>query len=215
MERTPILALAMPTMTSRRAQPVARGVGVNGGQRSVVARVHGLQHVQRLLAAHLAHDDAVGTHTQGVDHQFADVDGAVAFDVGRARFHARHVRLLQPQFGGVFDGDDALVFRDVAGERVEQRGLAGAGAAADQDVQARLARRPSAVPACPRSAPASRTRSSPLQQRAVRNGGWKAAGRPPPPAEWRRSRAIRPAGARPPAATIRPRAGPLATRPSR
>ena len=52
--------------------------------------------------------------------QMRAVNGAVAFDVGGPRFHARHVRLLQPQFGGVFDGDDALVFGDEAGERVEQ-----------------------------------------------------------------------------------------------
>ena len=38
---------------------------------AVVARVHGLQHVERLGAADLADDDAVGTHTQGVDHQVA------------------------------------------------------------------------------------------------------------------------------------------------
>jgi len=32
--------------------------------------------------------------------------------------------LLELQFGGVFAGDDALVVLDVAGEAVEQRGLA-------------------------------------------------------------------------------------------
>ena len=48
-------------------QRVARRVGVDGRQRSVVAGVHRLQHVQRFLAADLADDDAVGAHTQGVD----------------------------------------------------------------------------------------------------------------------------------------------------
>ena len=61
-----------------------------------------------------------------------------AFDVGRTGFHARHVRLAQPQFGRVFDGDDALVFRNVSRQHVEQRGFAGAGAAADQNVQPRF-----------------------------------------------------------------------------
>ena len=75
------------------AHGVARGVGVDGRERAVVAGVHGLQHVERLLAAHLADDDAVGTHTEGIDHQLPDADGALAFDVGRTRFHARHVRL--------------------------------------------------------------------------------------------------------------------------
>ena len=53
-------------------QRVARAVGVRGGQRAVVAGVHGLEHVQRLAAAHLADDDAVGPHAQGVDHELAD-----------------------------------------------------------------------------------------------------------------------------------------------
>ena len=45
---------------------VARGVGVAGGQRAVVARVHRLEHVQRLAAAALADDDAVGPHAQAL-----------------------------------------------------------------------------------------------------------------------------------------------------
>ena len=120
------------------AQAVARGVGMQRGERSIVTRVHGLQHVERFLGADLSHNDAVGAHTQRVDHQLADVDGARAFHVGRPGFHARHMRLLQAQLGGVFDGDDALVFRDVGGDGVEQGGFAGTRAAADQDVEARL-----------------------------------------------------------------------------
>ena len=120
------------------AQTVARRVGVNRGERSVVARIHGLQHVQRFFRPDLAHDDAVGAHTEGINHQLPDVNRARALDVGGPGFHARHVRLLQPQFGRVFDGHDALVFRDIGGKRVEQRRLAGTRTAADQDVQARL-----------------------------------------------------------------------------
>ena len=52
-------------------QRVARAVGVQRGERAVVARVHGLQHVQHLVAAHLADDDAVGPHAQRVAHQVA------------------------------------------------------------------------------------------------------------------------------------------------
>ena len=42
------------------------------------------------------------------------------------------------KFGGVFDGDDALGIRDVAGEHVEERGFAGAGAAGDDEIEAAL-----------------------------------------------------------------------------
>ena len=53
---------------------VARAVGVDRGQRAVVAGVHGLEHVEGLAAAALADDDAVGPHAQGVAHEVADGD---------------------------------------------------------------------------------------------------------------------------------------------
>ena len=76
-----------------------------------MTRVHGLQHVERFLAADLADDDAVGPHTQAVDQQFALPHRAAAFEIRRAGFQAHHVRLLQLQFGRVFDGDDAFFAR--------------------------------------------------------------------------------------------------------
>src|SRR5262249_33509552 len=54
-------------------------------------------------------------------------------------FEPHRVRLLQLQFGGVLAGDDALVVIDEAGETVEQRGLAGAGAAGDEGIDAAAA----------------------------------------------------------------------------
>ena len=101
--------------------------------------VHGLQQVEGLRSAHLADDDAFGPHAQAVAHQVAHGDLAFAFEVGRPRFQAHHVRLLQLQFGGVLAGDDALVVVDELGQAVEQRGLAGAGAAGDQRVDAAAA----------------------------------------------------------------------------
>ena len=89
-------------------------VRVNGRQRSVVTGVHGLEHVQRFFTADLADDDAVGTHTQGVDDQLPLADGALAFDVGRPGFEPRHVFLVQLQLRGVLDRDDALALGDEA-----------------------------------------------------------------------------------------------------
>ena len=51
------------------------------------------------------------------------------------------MRLLQLKLGGVFDGDQALLLGDEAGQRVEHGGLAGAGAAGDDGGNARLHRR--------------------------------------------------------------------------
>ena len=80
-----------------------------------------------------------GTHTQAVPDQVAHGDLAFALEVGRARFQAHRVRLLQLQFGRVLAGDDALVVVDELRQAVEQRGLAGAGAAGDQRVDAAAA----------------------------------------------------------------------------
>ncbi len=44
------------------------------------------------------------------------------------------MRLLQLQFGRVFDGDDAFLGRNERRERVQQRGFSGAGSARDDDV---------------------------------------------------------------------------------
>ena len=74
---------------------VARRVGVDRRQAAVVAGVHGLEHVQRLFAADFADDDAVRTHTQGVDHEIALAYRAFAFDVRRPRLQPHDVALAQ------------------------------------------------------------------------------------------------------------------------
>ena len=89
-------------------QRVARAVGVDGRQAAVVAGVHRLEHVQRFLAAHLADDDAVGSHTQCVDHELPLTDRPLALDVGRTRLEPHHVPLPQRQFRGILDSDHAL-----------------------------------------------------------------------------------------------------------
>ena len=101
-----------------------------------MAGVHRLQQVERLGSADFADDDAFGAHTQAVAHQFAHGDLALALDIRRTGFQPHHVRLLQLQFGGVFAGDDAFVVLDELRQAVQQRGLAGAGAAGDQHVAA-------------------------------------------------------------------------------
>ena len=117
---------------------VARRVGVDRGQRSFVARVHGLQHVEGFFATHLANHDAVGTHTQTVDDQLPLANRALAFDVGRTRFQTDDVFLLELQFGRVFDGDDALGVRNVSGQHVQQSRFSGAGSAGDENVEPAL-----------------------------------------------------------------------------
>ncbi len=77
-------------------------------QRTIVTRVHGLQHVERLGAAHFADHDAIRTHSQAIAKQLALRHLSLPFDVGRPCLESYDVRLLQLQFGRVLDGDDAL-----------------------------------------------------------------------------------------------------------
>src|ERR1700722_5381897 len=98
---------------------------------------HRLQHIEHLAAADLANDNAVRPHTQGILHQVALTDFALAFNVRRPRFEPDHVRLLKTQFCGVFDRHDSLVGWDKQRQAVEHGRFAGAGAAANQDIEAR------------------------------------------------------------------------------
>ena len=58
----------------------------------------------------------------------------VPFDVRALGFQAHDVLLGQLQLGRVFDRDDPLLVGDEIAQAIEQRGLAGAGAAGDEDV---------------------------------------------------------------------------------
>ena len=104
-----------------------------------MAGIHRLEQVEGFGPSHLADDDPLGAHAQAVAHQIAHGDRAFALQIGRPRFEAHHMRLLQLQLRRVLAGDDALIRRDVAGQAVEQGGLARAGAAGDQDVAAAMA----------------------------------------------------------------------------
>jgi hypothetical protein len=109
--------------------------------RAVVARVHGLEHVQHLVAADLADDDAVGTHTQGVAHQVALRDLPLPSMLGGRVSSRTTCGCWSMELGRVLDRDDALLVRNVAREDVEQRRLAGAGAAGDQQLSRARTRR--------------------------------------------------------------------------
>ena len=88
-------------------------------QRPVVARVHGLEHVQGLSAADLADDDPVGPHAQRVADELANGDLALAFDVLRSGLESEDVTLVEPELCGVFDRENSFVVRDRRRERVE------------------------------------------------------------------------------------------------
>src|SRR5512134_2429087 len=101
-----------------------------------MASVHRLQEVERLWSADFADDDPFGTHAQAVAHEVTHGDLTLTFEIRRARFQPYHMRLLQLQFRRVLARDDAFVVVDELRKTVKQRGLAGAGAARDQSINA-------------------------------------------------------------------------------
>ena len=119
-------------------ESIAGRVRVHGRERALVARVHRLEHVERLGAANLADDDPVGPHAERVADEIADRDLALALDVLRPRLEPEHVPLVELELGRVLDRDDPVAVGHRLGEGVQKRRLAGAGAARDQDVQLRL-----------------------------------------------------------------------------
>ena len=113
------------------------------GKRAVVPRVHGLQHVNRLAAAHLSHHNPIGPHAQRIDDEHANGDLARALDGGVTGLKAGDVRFGgKLELGRVLDGHDALARIDLTRQGVEQRRLARSGSPHHSDVLPSAYRRP-------------------------------------------------------------------------
>src|SRR5438552_3730687 len=78
-------------------QRIARAVCVNRRQAPVVTGIHRLEHVERFFPSHLADDDAIGPHTQRVDHELTLADCAFVLDIWGPCFEANHVPLAKHQ----------------------------------------------------------------------------------------------------------------------
>ena len=96
-----------------------------------MAGAPGLQQIERFGAAHLADRDAVGPQAQRRAHQIGERGDAV---LGAQRHEVRRCAL---QLAGVLDQHDAIGgLGDLGEQRIDEGGLAGRGAAGDQDVAA-------------------------------------------------------------------------------
>ena len=150
-----------PGQRGQRLEPgrdVGGGVGVDGAAAALVTGVHRGQQVGDLGAAHLADHEPVRPHPQRLPDEVGQRDGAGELGVGRAALHPDHVRVRGRELAGVLDDDDPLVRRDQREQGREQRRLAAAGAAADQEGEPgstiraeQLGRRPGSASPTPRS----------------------------------------------------------------
>lgn len=108
---------------------------MNGGERSVVSGVHGLEHIESFPSAAFADDDTIRSHSKRISDKVSGGDSSTSFDIWRSCFEPEYVVLLELEFCGVFDGDDAVFVGDEAGEGIEQGCFSGASAAGDDDIE--------------------------------------------------------------------------------
>ena len=108
-----------------------------------MAGAPGLQQIERLRAAHLADRDAVGPQAQRRADEIGERGRAV---LGAQRHEVRRGAL---QLARILDQHDAVAgLGDLGEQRVDQRGLAGRGAAGDEDVLALARPRARSSSAC-------------------------------------------------------------------
>jgi hypothetical protein len=71
------------------------GIGVQGGQGSIVTGVHRLKHVKRLTASTFTYDDSVGAHAQRVLDQIPYWHCTLTLQIGRPRLKRHQIGLNQ------------------------------------------------------------------------------------------------------------------------
>ena len=74
---------------------VTRRVRVRGRERTIVSRVHRLEHVEGLTAADLTDDDPIRSHPERVANQISDRDLAATLDGRRSGLKTDHVGLRE------------------------------------------------------------------------------------------------------------------------
>jgi hypothetical protein len=91
---------------------VSGGIGVDRCERTLMPRVHCLEHVECLAATTLTDNDSVGTHTQRIADEVTNRDGAPPLKIRRPRFERHQVRIGQSQLCRILNRDQALTRRD-------------------------------------------------------------------------------------------------------
>ena len=95
-----------------------------------MAGVERIEQRPRFDSAYFTQDDPVRSPTESGLEKIVESDGGLE-RIGLA-LDGKHIRLLDMQFGGVFDNDDALFLWDRVRQNAEDSGLAGRGSAANE-----------------------------------------------------------------------------------
>jgi len=112
----PGLLMASHYEIREATQGFRRRIRVDCGQRSRVSGVEGIEQSSCFLSAYFSQDDSVRPPSQGTLQQIVERHASFV-GVGLA-FGTYNVRLLDIEFGGVFDGYDPLLVGDRVGKNV-------------------------------------------------------------------------------------------------
>jgi hypothetical protein len=85
----------------------------------------GAEHVDHFTAATLTENKPVGPHAQCLPHEFGQPNGTESIRICLPRFERNNVRMLDPQFCGIFDAHNALIRTHLAQECRQERRLSG------------------------------------------------------------------------------------------
>lgn len=121
-------------------QGIPRGIGMEGGQSALMARIQGLEEIQHFLPPAFAEEDSIGAHPQGLPEEVSNGDFAAPVGVRGTCQETNEMRMSGPDLGGVLECDDPLMIRNEAQEIGEQGRLAGSGASAQEKGFSRLNR---------------------------------------------------------------------------
>lgn len=88
---------------------VLGSVRVHRAAAALVAGVEGSEQVDHLRPAHLANDDAIRSHAQGLPDKVAERDHSRTFEIGRSSLEAHDMGMIRAQLAGILSDDDALI----------------------------------------------------------------------------------------------------------
>src|SRR5256885_1853025 len=94
-------------------QRLIGGIPMNRAEAAKVTRVECLQQVERLRPAYLTDDDSIGSVPQSGTEQVRDRDGRQRCLMSKghlapSRLKSEQVRLVEMDFGRLFDDDDPI-----------------------------------------------------------------------------------------------------------
>ena len=108
-------------------------IGMNRAATALMAGVEGREQVDHLGTAYFADDDAIRPHAQRLAHQITQRHVPGTLEIGRPGLQADDMRMVWAKLSGVLDDEDPLVVRHEAENRAQDRCLARAGRAGDQE----------------------------------------------------------------------------------